>query len=167
MPRLPPPTSPEGTVWFGGHPERATLCLRVCGDELDPMEVSRLLGHQPSRSQRKGQDVLDRLGQVRRVARTGSWILDYDPSPDAEIAEGIESLLALLSTDMRSWHALGENYQVDLLCDVFIRGVNQGFVLPSRILEILTLRGIALGVDIYCECDHEQAAALRNRLGRP
>jgi hypothetical protein len=52
MPRDSPPSSPEGTVWFGGHPHSATLCLRFCDDDLDPDEVTRLMAHAPTRSQR-------------------------------------------------------------------------------------------------------------------
>ena len=55
MPQVPPPTLPNDTVWFGGNPDRATRCLRVCGDGLDPDEVTRLLGRAPTRSQRKDQ----------------------------------------------------------------------------------------------------------------
>jgi hypothetical protein len=165
MPRVPPPSGPEGTVWFGGEPENATLCLRVCGDELDPEEVTRLMGRAPTRSQRKGQPVLDSSGQVKRLARTGSWLLDFCLSPEATIAEGIESLLGSLANDKELWVALGKRFRVDCLCDVSIRGVNQGFVLPAQTLEMLTERNIELGVDIYCECDEDQTAALRERLG--
>ena len=126
MSRVPPPTGPEGTVWFGGHPARATLCLRVCGDGLDPNEVTRLLGRAPTRSQRKGQPVLSDSGEVKRIARTGSWLLD-EP----------------------------------------VRGVNQGFDLSPRVLGLLGRRGITFGVDVFCEPDEEQEAALRERLGVP
>jgi hypothetical protein len=72
MPRVPPPNLPKDTVWFGGHPDRAKLCLRVIGDTLDPDEVTDLLGRAPTRSQRKGEPVLSGSGEARRIARTGS-----------------------------------------------------------------------------------------------
>jgi hypothetical protein len=165
MPRIPPPTTPEGTVWFGGHPDRAALCFRVCGDDLDPDEITRLMGRAPSRAQRKGQSVLDSTGQVKRIARTGSWLLDNPLDAEATIEEGIESLLGGLPGDDRTWVALGQRFQVDLLCDVFVRGVNRGFGLSPRVLGLLAMRGIELGLDIYCEPDDAQAAELQERLG--
>jgi hypothetical protein len=165
MPRVPPPALPEDTVWFGGHPARATLCLRVCGDGLDPDEVTRLLGRAPTRSQRKGQPVLSDSGEVKRIARTGSWLLDEPVRDDATIDEAIESLLGGLPDDEQAWAALGGRYRVDLLCDVFVRGVNQGFELSPRVLGLLGRRGITFGVDLFCEPDEEQEAALQERLG--
>ena len=160
MPKVPPPSTPEGAVWFGGHPDGAELCLRVCGDDLEPDEITRLMGHAPSRSQRKGQSVQNSSGQVKRIARTGSWLLDHPLGAEATIEEGVESLLSGLPSDDRMWAALGQRHRVDLLCDVFVRGVNRGFVLPPQVLGLLARRGIALGVDIFCEPDHEQATAL-------
>ena len=165
MPRVLPPVMPEGTVWFGGPPYGAALCLRIYGDDLDPDEITRLMGHAPSRSQRKGQSVLDSSGRVKRVARTGSWLLDRSLDAEATIEEGIESLLDGLPDDEQMWAELRQRFQVDLLCDVFIRGVNQGFTVSPRVLGLLARRGIEFGVDIYSQPDHEQAAKLQERLG--
>lgn len=142
MPRIPPPSTPESTVWFGGHPDGAALCLRVCGDDLDPAAITRLMGRPPSRSQQKGQAVLDSSGQFKRVARTGSWLLDHPQGAETTIEEGIESLLNGLPDEGRMWAALGERYQVDLLCDVFVRGINRGFGLSPQVLGLLAGRSL-------------------------
>jgi hypothetical protein len=164
MPRVPPASTPKDTVWFGGHPDGAALCLRVCGDDLDPDEITLLMGCVPSRSQRKGQSVLDSTGEVKRVARTGSWLLDHPLEAQATIEEGIESILGGLPRDDSSWEALGQRFQVDLLCDVFVCGVNRGFVLSTHMLGLLARRGIELGVDVYCNPDGVQTAKLQERL---
>lgn len=165
MSRLPPATLLKDTVWFGGHPDHATLCLRVYGDSLDPDEVTRLLGCAPTRSQRKGQPVLSESGEPKRIARTSSWLLDQLVSADATIEEAIESFLGSLPPERQAWAALGERYRVDLLCGVFVRGVNQGFELSPRVLELLGQRGITLGVDIFGEPDVGQQRVLNERLG--
>jgi hypothetical protein len=165
MPRVPPPTLPKDTAWFGGHPSHATLCLRVCGDSLDPEEVTRLLRRTPTRSQRQGQPVLSGSGETKRIARTGSWLLDQPVSGGVTFEEAIESFLGSLPEDEQAWAALGRRYRVDLLCDVFVKGVNQGFELSPRVLELLGRRGITLGVDIFCEPDEGQQKALQERLG--
>jgi hypothetical protein len=108
MPRVPPPTLPEDTVWFGGHPDRATLCLRVCGDNLDPDAVTRILGHASTRSQRKGQPVLSKSGDTKRIARTGSWLLDQPVTGDRTLEDEIESLLRRLPQDAQAWAELRE-----------------------------------------------------------
>lgn len=44
------PQGPEGTIWFGGDPDEARLCLRICGDTLDPDAVSQTLETTTARS---------------------------------------------------------------------------------------------------------------------
>jgi hypothetical protein len=71
--------------------------------------------------------VLSGSGEARRIARTGSWVLDQPVGDSVTIDEAIESLLGGLPADERAWAALGDRHRVDLLCRVFVKGVNQGF----------------------------------------
>lgn len=158
MPRTPKPTNaPEGTVWFGGDVERVRVCLRVLGDDLDPTEITRLFGCEPTQSGRKGEPYL----QEKRLRRTGVWILDYTPGPDATVGEAITAILVQLPQDAGLWRNLGQQFKIDLLCDVTVRGVNQGFVLAPEVLKSIAALGIPLGVDIFTEADTEQSALLR------
>jgi hypothetical protein len=54
-------------------------------------------------------------------------LLDQQVSGDATLEEAVESFLASLPQEEQAWAALGERYRVDLLCDLFIKGMNQGF----------------------------------------
>src|SRR5262249_45296786 len=118
-----------------------------------------------TRSQRKGQPVLSESGETKRMARTGSWLLDQPLRSEVTIEEEIESLLSSLPPEGQAWAAIGERYRVDLLCDVFVRGLNQGFGLSPHVLEMLGRRGITLGIDIFCGPDEGQEKALQERLG--
>jgi hypothetical protein len=159
------PQGPEGTIWFGGEPDEARLCLRVCGDDLDPEVVSRALGCPPSRSQRKGQAVLSPAGEVKRIARTGSWLLDRPVGPAATVGEAIHGLLANLPDDQSVWASLTSRFAVDLICDLTVRCVNRGFELPPEVLALVAERGITLGFDIFCQPDPRGIGALQERLG--
>jgi Domain of unknown function (DUF4279) len=158
------PQGPEGTIWFGGHPDEVRLCLRVCGDTLDPEAVSRVLGREASRCQRAGQPVLSPAGEVKRIARTGSWLLDWPVGTDATISEAIHALLGSLPADPEVWASLTSRYAVDLICDLTVRSVNRGFELPPELLSLLAQRGITLGFDIFCWPDPAEVVALQQRL---
>jgi hypothetical protein len=158
------PQGPEGTIWFGGEPDEARLCLRVCGDDLDPDAVSRALGCQPSRSQRKGQPVLCSTGEVKRMARTSSWLLYHPISEEATVAEAIHALLLSLPDDRSVWASLTSRFAVDLICDLTVRCVNRGFELPPEALALVAERGITLGFDIFCQVDQRDVEALQQRL---
>jgi hypothetical protein len=163
MPRI-IPQGPDGTIWFGGDPDEVHLCLRVCGDALDPDAVSRTLGCQPSRHQRRGEPVLSPNGEVKRVARTGSWLLDYPAGANATVGEAIHALLGSLPADLSVWASLAARFTVDLICDVTVRCLNRGFELPPEVLGLLAQRGITLGFDIFCRADPREVEALQERL---
>jgi hypothetical protein len=58
---------------------RAFATLRVAGDELDPDDITRLLGVQPSEAYRKGETFSK--GRARNLsARTGIWLFDTSAS---------------------------------------------------------------------------------------
>ncbi len=158
MPKVTPQGS-EGTIWFGGHPDEVGLCLRVFGDSLDPDLVFRSLGCKPSRSQRKGAAILSPTGESKRIARTSSWLLDYQVTGEATIGEAIELLLGPLPGDGEVWTSLTSQFSVDLICDVTIRCVNRGFELDEGVLGLLADRGIALSFDIFCWPDPRDVEA--------
>jgi hypothetical protein len=110
--------------------------------------------------------MLSKSGETKRIARTGSWLLDQPVRGDVTIEEEIESFLGSLPPEGQAWAAIGERYHIHLLCDLFVRGVNQGFGLSPRVLEMLGRRGITLGVDIFCEPHERQQKALEDRLGQ-
>jgi len=158
------PQGPEGTIWYGGEPDGARLCLRVCGDDLDPDVVSQALGCQPSRSQRKGQPILSSAGEINRIARTGSWLLDHTVSAEATVGEAIHALILGLPDDRSVWASLTSRFTVDLICDLTVRCVNRGFELPPETLTLVAERGITLGFDIFCQVDPRDIEALQQRL---
>jgi hypothetical protein len=163
MPKV-TPHGPEGTIWFGGGPDEVCLCLRVCGDALDPDTVTRTLGRSPTRSQRKGEPVLSATGELKRIARTGSWLLDCPAAGRATIGETIEQLLRTLPTDESVWASLTSRFAVDLICDATIRCVNRGFELGPELLGLVAGRGITLGFDIFCSVDKREVEALEERV---
>ena len=160
------PQGPEGTIWFGGEPDEARLCLRVCGDNLEPDVVSQALGCQPSRSQRKGQPILSSAGEIKRIARTGSWLLDHPISAEGTVGEAIRGLLLSLPGDQSVWASLTSRFTVDLICNLTVRCVNRGFELPPETLALVAERGITLGFDFFCQVDPRDVEALQERLSR-
>ena len=125
--------------------------------------MSRTLGCEPSRHQRKGEPVLSANGEPKRIARTGSWLLDYPVAEDVTIGEAIALLLRTLPDDESVWTSLTSRFTVDLICDVSVQCVNRGFDLPPDLLALVAERGITLSFDIFCQAD-QRTGALKERL---
>jgi hypothetical protein len=71
MPKqVPPPGAPKGTIWVGGVIDKTDVCLGVYGDDLDPGEVTIVLGCEPTSSHRRG----DKMKGGINVWRRGAWL---------------------------------------------------------------------------------------------
>jgi Domain of unknown function (DUF4279) len=96
--------------------DRFKVTLRIYGEELDPDQISALLGCAPTVAARKGLPVS--VGDGTRTAETGRWSLTVD-SKDcderADVEDGVEMLLARLPSDRNLWTSLTRAYSVDLV----------------------------------------------------
>jgi len=143
----PPADAPVGTIWFGGPVDTASVSLRVMSPNLDPAEVSRLLGCEPSRAGRTGEVLVLPNGRSRTVKK-GFWCLSSERQA-LDLAEQIESLLVRLTSDMEVWRSLTEQFEVDLFCGLFLKTTNRGLELPASLVSALGNRNLRIGFDIY------------------
>jgi hypothetical protein len=134
--------------------QRSVATLRISGDDLDPAEISRRLGCEPSEAQRKGEQLVGKNTGRVRTAVSGMWrlfALEREPEDlDGQIAE----ILSKLTDDLEVWRSISATYQVDLFCGLFMQGSNEGMSISPQSLSALGLRHIELGLDIY-EGDQE------------
>ena len=145
--RYPPRDAPAGTVWSGGPVDEAKVTLRVYGDEIDPLEVTRLLGCSPSQSARTGETITNSSG-ITRTVREGFWRLSSGRS-DLDIEDQVTILLTQLTSDLTVWRDLTRRFRVDLFCGLFLNASNRGFDFGPSVLRQLADRGISIGFDIY------------------
>ena len=131
---------------------RAVATLRIFGDALDPAEVTRVLGVEPSTAERKGEAIAGRSGHVR-VAKTGRWDLRLDECVPGDPDAQVQGLLARIRADIVVWRALASRFDIDLFCGWFMAGGNEGVELSPATLLALGERGIRLGIDLYAPDD--------------
>jgi hypothetical protein len=135
------------------HLDQSTAALRIKGDDLDPDEISRILGCEPSYSCRKGQiDIGKKTGQ--KIERKGGlWLLNAEDRTPENLDSQIRELLGKLPSDLNIWRALGAKYEFDLSCGLFMNATNEGFSISSANLIALGARGIQLDLEIFAPTD--------------
>lgn len=122
---------------------RSTASLRLFGDDLDPEEVTRLLGCKPTTAHAKGQ--------VRRLslARTGHWHLNApDRTPD-DLSGQISEIFGQLNSDPEVWKNLTKRFKVDVFCGLFMSKKGEGFTLSTEATTALSVRNIKVGICLY------------------
>ena len=131
------------------HLNRAVAVLRIVGEDLEPDEISALLGRQPSRSQRKGQEIQTNPGRPPRIAKFGNWRMDAQDTEPENLDQQVVEMLNGLTTDLAVWRDLSSRYKVDVFCGWFMRESNEGVDIAPETLLALGQRNIALALDIY------------------
>jgi tRNA (guanine37-N1)-methyltransferase len=138
-PDLLPPTLENGRTI------ETSAALRFFGDDLDPEELTKLLGQAPTSFARKGTIE----GSKRpRAAKTGRWILDIPLTAGDNLPDQIRSILSPLTDDLSIWRDLGERYQADMYCFLGMIG-KLGYSLDASLSRLLADRGLSLQLDMY------------------
>jgi len=122
--------------------------LRFFGDDLDPDEITRFLGAEPTVGVRKGESWATSL-DAEKISKRGSWRLQTARRQPGDLDGQIAELFAPLTTDLSIWRDLTKRYEADVFCGVFMLEGNEGLSLSPGILEALGSRGLVLDLDVY------------------
>jgi hypothetical protein len=149
---------PAGPLFaLGGDVDRIQVCIRAVAQDLEPDELSRSLGVQPTFAARKGERGFINGREVKQ--RIGVWYFEFNGAPEEwTLADAIVALLAQLPSDIGIWDNLALKHTLDVFCGVFVRSPNRGFSLPPDILRQLSDRHLELNVDIYSASDRSEKA---------
>jgi hypothetical protein len=146
--RAPGPAA-EPFVLFtaGGEVDSCSVCLRFFGDDLDPNELTHVLGTEPTQSCRKGD--VTRRRDSDRIEPSGKWLVQIDHDEEGTLAEKIDRLLNRMTSDLSVWHGLVRRFRADLYCGLHLACWNRGVSLPPRTLQKVAERRLELGLDVY------------------
>lgn len=139
------PTHIERAVALGPI-ERSKASLRVVGADLDPDEISRLLGCLPTRTRASAASA---GSGAAPASAPNLWILRAEAASPENLDGQIKALLDRLTQDLSVWTQLAERFELELFCGLFMSHDNQGLGLSVTSLEALACRRIRLGMDIY------------------
>lgn len=137
---------------MGGPFERMFLLLEVFGDDLDPADVSALLGTPPDEGYKKG----DERPRGSQYYKTGGWILksgEIRISEDRTGEERLHAWAASIPGDAAVWTDLKDRFLVQVRLVGYTDQWNADFTLPPAMLENLSKRGLPLMIDPYLSLD--------------
>ncbi|HRQ90577.1 MAG TPA: DUF4279 domain-containing protein [Bacteroidia bacterium] len=86
----------------GGMVGETSVTLRILGDDLDPDEITKMLGFPPSIARRKGDIRIGKRTKEEYKARTGQWHLE-SPRGEGDFDNHIRWILNALRPDQASW----------------------------------------------------------------
>jgi hypothetical protein len=140
-------SKPEIICEVGGLPDETGVALCVYGTDLDPDEVTRLLGCGPTRAGRRG----DPTGE-RSSRKHGVWILEV--RGEGEDVEALtRRLLDRLPANPDIWSQLCARFDAKLNYGIHLEAWNRGFELSRDLVQRFGQLGLRVGFDIYAHGD--------------
>lgn len=125
--------------------------FRVMGSDLEPSEVSRLLGLQATESHKRGDARIGQSGRRYSDYSEGLWAWQPPVSETAPLAEHLNALVDVLGPKAALLQRLREwGLRMDIFVGLFGPDSRFGFVLSPELLHRLGDLGIAVDFDVYC-----------------
>lgn len=129
----------------GGPIDEVNVALALYSEELEPEEISRTLGVQPTSAHRRGES----RGSRSPPYSSGAWLL-IEHGRDAELAEAIiDRLLKQLPEDPAVWRNLSTRHKIQFRFGLHMTGWNKGLSIPLKQVTRIAELGASMEVDIY------------------
>jgi hypothetical protein len=140
-----------------GPIHRTKLTLRFHGDDLNPQELSKRLGTEPTSAAARGGTWLTASGE-ERLAKTGWWQLRMQAVSGEELDDQLYRLFESLTSDQETFRQLAARYNGNLFVGLFLASPNEGLTINPTLAQAIAVRGLELQLDIY-GADQDQLAA--------
>lgn len=136
---------------------RSVVSIGIFGDDLDPAEVTALMGCPPSKAGRKGEPLGNSRRRDRIIPRrpVGAWILRADERRPADFGGQVRELLGRLTPDLAVWAGLSARFRMRIFCGVFMERFNEELGFTAEVVALMAQRGLRLQLDIYGPVDDD------------
>ena len=134
--------------------QRAIVSLYISDDDLDPQEITDLLGGKPRLAVRKGEVFTGHRGD-QITARTGQWLFGGDWENEPSISQQIATLLSQLTQDLDVWKSLTDRFHCYVAVGGYFNARTGGVTLEPQALMLMAERGLAIDFDLYAPASEE------------
>jgi hypothetical protein len=143
----------------GGPIDEVSVTLALYSEELEPQEISRALGVEPTSAHRRGE----RRSPTSPPFLSVAWLLT-ERGRDAERAEAIiDRLLKQLPEDPEVWRDLMIRYEIQFRFGLHMKEWNKGLSIPLEQVTRIAELGASMEFDIYAYGEDGWRTRLRRR----
>jgi uncharacterized protein DUF4279 len=147
-----PIRQPEVLAEVGGVIDETRVTLGIHGPDLEPNEISSLLGCAPTSAHRRGDPRRNGIAPWPQ----GAWLLSVEGKAPTEPEELIELLIDRLPSESAIWEQLAAKYTVRITLGLFTGDWNRGFELSPATVSRLAAIGARVGFDIYADQEENE-----------
>jgi len=134
---------------------KCRVSLRICDNDLDPLEITEMLRVEPDAFHKKGDPnmQISKKGKQMEFSpyNSGLWSINSKEMDSATIGVHIKALLLILEplkNELSILHNRG--YKMDLFCGLFAQGCSQpGLELDASLLRRVGELNLRVGMCFY------------------
>ncbi len=134
----------------GGLVDETSVAVAVYGEDLDPIEITRILGCEPTSAHRRGE----RLSDKTSPSPHGAWLLVVRGMAPVEPEELTSSLLQRIPEDESIWIDLAARYDLELRFAFHMNAYSRGFDLSPELIHRIARLHATVGFDIFADGTH-------------
>jgi hypothetical protein len=146
------PKELEADLTVGGPVDKFRVTLAIYHADLDPSEVTHIMGCEPTGSQRRG----DRRSEKSAVLPVGGWFLTKEATAPSTPNDAITSLLSIPHPNI-PWKELAQRFKIQIRIGIHTGGWNRGFELSPAVVAILAGTAAPISFDLYMYGDDDEA----------
>ncbi len=164
----------DGSVTIGGPMPWFAVSLSIGADDVDPDEVTRLLGVRPDVTRRRGvhwplpdREGLSTVRVSKFPARIGLWSIRLRPeqAPGCDVAAAVTRVLdRVAAAPSEAWRRACAGAKARISVALTLDGYNRGFGLGPVLLRRVADLGLDLDFDIYEGSDDDMRRRTRELL---
>ena len=119
------------------------LTLTICGDELDPDDVTRRMGCPPTAARRRTEPSPAALADASSSS-TGAWRLEVQGDAFTRASDLFEQLLGRFPAEPAFWQPLHRDFALQLHLSIHDAAPDCGFILSTEALARCAATGASL-----------------------
>jgi hypothetical protein len=135
----------------GGPIDEVNVTLALYSEEMEPEEVSRALGVEPTSAHRRGES----RGSRSPPAPSGAWFLKSHSHGAEPAGAVVDRLLKQLPEDPAVWRDLRMRHDIQIRFGLHMTGWNKGLSIPLKQVKRIAELGASMEFDIYAYGDDE------------
>ncbi len=122
-----------------------SVTLGIYGEDLEPQEIERILGVEPSDTVRRG----DRIGPRGESSKHGAFLLTREAESQEQVSRVLEDLFALLPDSEELWASLKSRFKLQVRFGAGIYRTYSGFGVSAAQIDRLARMRVDVEIDVY------------------
>jgi hypothetical protein len=151
------PGSEDNLIYAGGGEiDAGEFSLVITSDNLDPAEITGLLGIQATDSHRRGD--FNQTGKVQFKFgrwRFGTTRIDFRTG-DSWCQKSFDRFIRSLPEAPDAWSRIAREHQAQVFIHLWMKTWNREFDLSAFALGAIARRHLSLHIDTYLDTDHDE-----------